>query len=263
MSEDDSPLPFERTVVVLDAASGGLAALEAASAFAESIASRLDVLFIEEEDLHRLAAFPFARELTLRESTARTLDPASIARDLRLAAERARAITEAAARVSRLQWRFEVMRGRIGRALTEVCVSTNLVAIESRPNLAIERLLTAEGDAAEGSLLVVGRRAVQRKGSIVIHCDDSALAAAARAIALRLERQSGQPVREVPELDDFLAAVGVPLPRPQPWRPGAFATAQPAVAIVARATWPDRAVLDLLLREATCPVLLPGRGARA
>lgn len=260
--EDESRRPFERAVVVLDAVSGGIAALEAASAFAEAMARRLDVLFIEEESVHRVAAFPFARELPLRESAARALDATTIARDLRMAAERARAAVETAAKTSWLEWRFEVIRGRIDRTLAEACLSGTLVAVEARQGLAIERMLTAGAGAAAGSLLVVGRRAARRPGPVLLHCDNSGVAASAQALARRIARESRQPLLEIGSLGDFLTALEIPHPQLRPWRPGATAVPRPGIAVVGRTAWPSADHLGLVLGLATCPVLMVGQGTR-
>ena len=99
-----------RLVVALQA---GIAdpELEAAVALAGSLGAELLGLFVEDLDLLRFAALPFAHEIGIGSAARRRLDTAALERDLRAhAAEAERRLASFAARV-RIPSAFRVARG--------------------------------------------------------------------------------------------------------------------------------------------------------
>jgi predicted RecB family endonuclease len=92
----------------------GLAArgsLEAAAAFADRLGAELVGLFIEDPDLLRFAALPFAHEIGHASAERRRTDVPAIERSLRVhAAEAERSLASAAER-SAVRWSFRVARG--------------------------------------------------------------------------------------------------------------------------------------------------------
>ncbi|MGH7053599.1 MAG: hypothetical protein ACREFA_07265 [Stellaceae bacterium] len=100
---------IERVVVALDAASETRNAIAVAARLAARARARLHGIFIEDEDLLRLAQLPFARHVTLG-AGAGPLSAGEIERQLRGAAERVRREFAAAARHNQIEWSFEIVR---------------------------------------------------------------------------------------------------------------------------------------------------------
>lgn len=258
---DNSPPFFTRTVMVLDPTLGGLAALEATATLAGMTAGRLDVLFVEDEDILRVAGFPFAREIQLSGPDARPLDAATVARDFRRAVERARRAVASATRARGLDSRFDVVRERLARAVETVSAQGTLVALEGLRAIAVERIRAQMAGAVSSSFLVAGRRLATSPGPVVVCAPDSGDAAPARDLARRLARQSGDACVDVADIDEFLASIGVPTRRP--WRPGAILGSRPRLAVIGRAAWPEPGLLEALLERASCPVIMVGGIGRA
>jgi hypothetical protein len=101
---------MQRVIVALDAASENRAALGAAARLAERWGMHLHGMFVEDDDLIRLAHLPFARQVTLGVGV-ETLDLRAAQRQMRAAAERARRELAAAAHRHGLEWSFEIVHG--------------------------------------------------------------------------------------------------------------------------------------------------------
>lgn len=105
-----------RVVVPLDAASENREAIETAARLAAHAKVPLHGVFVEDEDLLRLARLPFVRHVMPGPG----LEPLSVEtleRQLRAAAERARKELAAAAARHRIDWSFEVVRRANGPLL--------------------------------------------------------------------------------------------------------------------------------------------------
>jgi nucleotide-binding universal stress UspA family protein len=154
-SRDDEPDErIRRILVALDASPHSLSALDAATELAAQLRAELQGLFVEDENLLRLAQLPFARETGSLSSRSRQMDRAYLERQLRAQAKRARRALERRAEVSRVAWSFRVARG--------------LTAAE---------LMTA---ASEADLTVMGKGGWQRPGR--------RLGSTARQMLLQTER---------------------------------------------------------------------------
>lgn len=85
--------------------------IEAAAALADRVGAELVGLFIEDADLLRFAALPFAREIGFASAQRRRMDVTALERSLRAhAAEAERALASALER-SAARWSFRVARG--------------------------------------------------------------------------------------------------------------------------------------------------------
>lgn len=116
----DPPVPplfgFRRVFVALDHSAKGRAALKVAVSIALETRAELQGLFVENEDLLRLAALPFAREVEFASATSRELQSPNMERALRVAADKAqRQFSHALARLN-LKWTFRTVRGSIIQA---------------------------------------------------------------------------------------------------------------------------------------------------
>jgi hypothetical protein len=116
---------IRRVVVALDAVSENRAAIDAATRLAARWKCRLHGVFVEDDELLRLAVLPFARQVTLGFG-AETLTVVAAERQLRAYAERARGQLAAAARAHGVEWSFETVRGAAG--MVSVATTDFLVA---------------------------------------------------------------------------------------------------------------------------------------
>ena len=102
--------PIERVVVTLDAASENQTAIDTAVRVAARTGMPLHGLFVEDQDLFRLADLPFARQVTIGRG-AEPLSAENIALQLRVEAERARHELVGAAKRHQVECTFEIVRG--------------------------------------------------------------------------------------------------------------------------------------------------------
>lgn len=107
----------KRIVIEVAPAQRERGALEAAAALADRVGAELVGLFIENPDLLRFAALPFAHEIGFASAQRRRLDVSALERALREhAAEAERALAGTAGR-SAVRWSFRVARGLASREL--------------------------------------------------------------------------------------------------------------------------------------------------
>jgi len=103
---------IERIVVALDATSENRTAIGTAARLAARWKTHLHGVFIEDDDLIRLAHLPFARQVTLGHGV-ETLTVQQAERQMRAFADRARRELDAAARRRGVEWSFETVRGGV------------------------------------------------------------------------------------------------------------------------------------------------------
>ena len=94
----------------------GQAALQAAVQLATSVSAELQGLFVEDEDLVRLASLPFVREVDVTSALARPLQVAEMERELRAVAEQTQQAFASALEQLDLAWTFRIVRGTVARA---------------------------------------------------------------------------------------------------------------------------------------------------
>lgn len=100
----------QRIVIACDAASDITAAVGAAAALAARSNAALHGVFLEDENLYRLAALPFGRQVTLSSAVAETLDIPELDRlSAVLSTAMRRSLAEAAAERG-LEWSFGSLR---------------------------------------------------------------------------------------------------------------------------------------------------------
>jgi hypothetical protein len=114
--------PIERVVVPLDAASENRTAIDTAARLARRWHARLHGVFVEDEDLLRLAALPFARQVSLGGGV-ETLTASEARAQLHAFAEAARRELAAVADRYGVAWSFEI-RAHI-RELEELCAASS------------------------------------------------------------------------------------------------------------------------------------------
>jgi nucleotide-binding universal stress UspA family protein len=104
---------IRRVLVALDPSPHGRAALAEAIALAERQGAEIVGLFVEDEELLRLARLPFAREFGVCDPRGRALEPGGMERRLRAQAVAMRRAMELEAARARLSWSFRVARGSV------------------------------------------------------------------------------------------------------------------------------------------------------
>jgi nucleotide-binding universal stress UspA family protein len=102
-----------RIVVSCDSTPLGTTALRAAAALAHRLNVELAGVFVENVNLLRMAALPFAREYTLTSAAGRRVEASEIERTLRRQADAMRGALSRAAHDFGLPWSFHVVRGRL------------------------------------------------------------------------------------------------------------------------------------------------------
>jgi nucleotide-binding universal stress UspA family protein len=182
--------PIERVVVPLDAASEHRTAIETAARLAARAMAPLHGIFVEDEDLLRLASLPFARQFTLG-AAAEPLTTEHLERHLQVAAARARSELFAAAKRHGVACSFEIVRGASASAVTGASEHDLVVAggltrpiaghfrVECRWWSSFDTAPgdTAPGDAAPG-LFMLARHAWSPSGAVVMLLRDRGAASA-------------------------------------------------------------------------------------
>ncbi len=129
MSERRAVLETKRILVALDTSARGRAALEAAVRLAAKASAELDGLFVEDEDLLRLASLPFAHEVDLTSALPRQLQLAIMERELHAAAQQAQQAFANALGQLDLKWTFRIVRGTITQASLAAAGDVDLLVI--------------------------------------------------------------------------------------------------------------------------------------
>lgn len=122
-------LRTKRILISLDSSNCGRIALQAAVRLAVSTRAELQGLFVEDEDLVRLASLPFSREIEFASASLRDLQSVNMERALHFAAEQAQqAFTNALKQVN-LQSSFRTVRGTVTRESLAAAGDVDLVVI--------------------------------------------------------------------------------------------------------------------------------------
>jgi len=129
MSNTHHHAPIRRILLALDTATHSLAAVEATTALAARLDADLYALFVEDINLLRLAALPFARETRLTSATTHRLQNPDMERALRAEATRAQATLATVATRLHVRWSFHVTRGQVAAQVRAAALETDLVAL--------------------------------------------------------------------------------------------------------------------------------------
>jgi nucleotide-binding universal stress UspA family protein len=122
-------VPF--ILVAVDASPHSLAALETAAKVAACLKAELRGVYVEDIDLVRTAALPFACAIS-SSGQAQRLTPDALERQLRRQAETARRAIEAAGSRSRVTWSFSVVRGAVRREIARAAASLGVPVVITR-----------------------------------------------------------------------------------------------------------------------------------
>ena len=170
---------IRRIVVGLDIAPHSRSALAAAAALAGELDAELEALFVESDELHRLAALPFARELGFSSASVRRIDPAALERSLQAHAREARRVLTALAVPRAIRWSFRVARGSVaGQLLAAAGADLKVVGISSWDPEALQLaqdapttlLVLPQAGRARGPLAAICPVAVAPEQAISLVC---------------------------------------------------------------------------------------------
>src|SRR5258708_23244118 len=123
---------IERVVVALDAVSENRAAIDAAVRLASRWHARLHGVFVEDDDLLRLANLPFARQVSLGAGV-ETLTLQQAERQLHACAGQARRDIAAAARRRNVECTFDGVRGAVAARSAPAAPTESGVARTTTP----------------------------------------------------------------------------------------------------------------------------------
>ncbi len=233
-------LRVRRVLVALDSSTASAFTLEVAASLAAATASELSGLFVEDQDLLRLAELPFAREVQLGKappgkSLSRALDPTLLLQDLRAQAAVAREAMAKQAALHRIAWSFQVAKGRSEEALLLAAAAGDVIAVArgfgplarfGRVSREV-RLIAAR---APGPLLLAGDGGAERSGPVLLPYDASPAAEHMLAIAadLAVTRHApleimllGETAASMEDMAEKIREAGAkdPLPSLQIWIP--------------------------------------------
>jgi hypothetical protein len=121
---------LHRILLALDAASLSKSAFEAAVELAARLDAELHGLFVEDEELLRLAELPFVRHYNISTATGRALDVEGTERELAVLAGQARRSFAAAAARTKVRHSFEVVRGTMSAVLAAAATGIDLVIVQ-------------------------------------------------------------------------------------------------------------------------------------
>jgi nucleotide-binding universal stress UspA family protein len=185
-----------RILVGMDASAASLDALAAAASLAARLGSYLTGLFVEDEDLLRLAGLPFGAILRTAGAGHEPLDRPSAEAELRAVASHVREALERAAASQRVEFSFRVVRGRVVREVLAAAEGADLVVLGA----------AGHGRSGRGGVGETARAAVQRAqspvlllahgsrlGGAVVAVDDGSPAGARAIAAARRLSPEGRP----------------------------------------------------------------------
>src|ERR1700722_13143642 len=181
-----------RVVVALDAVSENRSAIETAALLASRWKIRLHAVFIEDDELLRLAGRPFPRQVSLGFGV-EALTLARVERQSGAYAERARGDLAAAAQRHGIEWSYEAVRGtsdRIAAATGDILVA----GTSTRPiggHFRVETRWWAMVEPSAASFLLAHREHRRRGAVACLLHDEAAVSERALAIAAELADLDG------------------------------------------------------------------------
>ena len=283
MSEADAAFEIRRILLALDASPGSLAALEAAVDLAAKMEAELSGLFVEDEELMRMAESPFARQVLYPAATQTAVSRASLEREMKSESERARKALESAAQRAKVRWSFRTVKGQVTRELLAAAGECDVLAVGrvSWHRARSARIgSTALELAAGGVPLLLAKKERPTQVSLAAYFDGSPAAQRALLTAAQLARAGGGRItvfvaapgleqaaalqnRAAALLKDTRLAVGYRrvTPGDEASLHEALAVERPGLLVMAtRGPFRTRESLEKLLRDIDAPVLWLGNG---
>jgi nucleotide-binding universal stress UspA family protein len=251
--------PRKKILIALDASPRGMMALKVAVRLATESSADLEGLFVEDEDLVRLAALPFACEVEFRSSTSRPLLKGNMEQALQSAAHSAQLAFSSALQHEAVPWTFRIVRGTLVSASLEASSKADLLVIGQRgrsPRIAAAEYLPARRRSQPEVVVVFdGSSSAPRALEL------AAKVAEGSQLAVLLIAQEGRDVSE-PCLEwlrehQRRAEIHQPLHPDQNTIVDVVAKRTPAILIVNRdSEWISQHQLTRLVDDFDCAVIL-------
>ena len=188
-------LEIRRILLALDASPGSLAALEAAVDLAAKIEAELSGVFVEDEDLMRMAESPYARQIVYPSSAQTATSRASVEREIKSQGERARETLARAAERAHIRWSFRTVRGKVTSQLLAAAGEGDVLAVgRASWHLAASGRTGSTAFTLATSavpLLLAAQRAQLGNVSLAVYYDNSSASRKALFTAARLAQAGG------------------------------------------------------------------------
>ncbi len=186
---------IQRILVAVDGSDHSLAALEAACSLAAQLHAEIEALFVEDDDLLRLAELPCARVLSTLLMEPERTDRERMERLLRLLAGRAQEALQRHSVALGVRARFRAVRGRVNAELQAAAGEADLLSLGKAGHGQLG--LVGPGSTLRTALdaglpvLVVERHPRVGKGLLAAY-DGSAGSARALSMAAQIAAGTGQ-----------------------------------------------------------------------
>ncbi len=190
---------FRRVLVALDSSASNDTTLETAAGIAAATASELTGLFVEDQDLLRLAELPFAREIQLAKAMSRSLEPTLLLQDLRAQAAVARTAMARQAALHRVSWSFQVTQGRSEEAILLAAGAGDIIALARGFGPltsfgSFSNQLRRMATRASAPVLLAGRIRPSKPGTTILPYDASETVGHLLRLAAELALARGEPL---------------------------------------------------------------------
>lgn len=185
---------FRRIVVALDESRESQAALEAAAQIASALGRELLGVFVEDENLLKLAQLPLASEFQWGSASRSAVTAEMMQAALRVQAERARQRFLSAAHQARIDSTFQVSRGRVSDELRSRSETSDLLILGCTgrsPRLRKRLGSTASNLCREPHRTLMLVRSTPRNPPLVILFQDPQQEEQALALAKRIRGDQG------------------------------------------------------------------------
>jgi nucleotide-binding universal stress UspA family protein len=163
---------IRRILLAVDASPGSLTALEAAVDMAAKVEAELSGLFVEDEDLMRLAESPFARQILYPSAAQAATSRASLEREMKLQAQRARDTLAKAAQRAHIRWSFRSVKGKVTPQLLAAAEQGDVLLLLATQRMRLGNIPVAvyydNSPASNRALLTAARLAGLRGASLTV-----------------------------------------------------------------------------------------------
>lgn len=191
-----APPTIRRIVVAIDSSDHGRTALETAARLAERLDAEIEAVFVEDENLVRLANLPLGREFRLTTAEPHTFDVTVMEERFRTERHRARHAFRTVTERVRVHSQFRVVRGGVTSELLAAAERAELIIlgmsgheVRARPRLGSVALAVAQ--QSKTSVLLM-RRGATLAGRPLVYYDGSEGSRRALALAEQVaNRETG------------------------------------------------------------------------
>ncbi|MHA1566975.1 MAG: hypothetical protein ACTSX7_16815, partial [Alphaproteobacteria bacterium] len=126
----DRSVIVRRILIALDSGTNVPAGVDVAVDLASRLHAEILGLYVEDDDLFRIAALPFTTQINLTTGGRQPLETADLEQQMaRLSDAARRRMAQAAAR-GRVPWSFRTVRGRIAHEVASAAKTVDLVIVE-------------------------------------------------------------------------------------------------------------------------------------